>query len=191
MEDIVSSPSQTASNLDSKSEPSRSLPEYALAVVRLGALPHEPDSIERNTESPAEAMFYRALIEAMDRQGWSFIPMRWHVQWGFVEHRVPPESIAICPQEPMGRIRPDFILRMRYPFIQSVVVEVDGFKWHSAPEDKERDRKRDIMLLGKGYRVVRFTAREVFFNADQCAQKVLVLFDPYLDDGRPIWVRED
>jgi very-short-patch-repair endonuclease len=42
-----------------------------------------------------------------------------------------------------------------------VVVEVDGFAFHSTREAFERDRRRDARLLAAGYRVVRFTYRQI------------------------------
>lgn len=42
-----------------------------------------------------------------------------------------------------------------------VVVEVDGYAYHSTPEPFTRDRRRDARLSALGYRVLRFTWRDV------------------------------
>jgi very-short-patch-repair endonuclease/predicted transcriptional regulator of viral defense system len=42
-----------------------------------------------------------------------------------------------------------------------LVVEVDGFAYHSTREAFERDRRRDARLQAAGYRVVRFTYRQI------------------------------
>lgn len=44
---------------------------------------------------------------------------------------------------------------------QRVVVEVDGFAFHSGRAAFERDRRRDAELQAAGYRVLRFTWRQI------------------------------
>ena len=44
---------------------------------------------------------------------------------------------------------------------QQLVVEVDGYAFHSSRRSFERDRKRDAQLVGAGWRVVRVTWRQV------------------------------
>lgn len=44
---------------------------------------------------------------------------------------------------------------------QGLVVEVDGFQFHSTREAFERDRRRDAVLQGSGLRVLRVTWRQV------------------------------
>jgi very-short-patch-repair endonuclease/predicted transcriptional regulator of viral defense system len=47
-----------------------------------------------------------------------------------------------------------------------LVVEVDGFAYHSTREAFERDRRRDARLQAAGYRVVRFTYRQIVSDPD-------------------------
>lgn len=42
-----------------------------------------------------------------------------------------------------------------------LVVEVDGFAYHSSPDAFERDRRRDAILTAAGYRVLRTTWRQI------------------------------
>ena len=42
-----------------------------------------------------------------------------------------------------------------------VVVELDGREWHDTPAAFERDRRRDADLMAHGWRVLRFTWRQV------------------------------
>jgi very-short-patch-repair endonuclease len=44
---------------------------------------------------------------------------------------------------------------------QRLIVEVDGFAFHSGRAAFERDRRRDAALQAAGYRVVRFTWRQI------------------------------
>lgn len=57
-----------------------------------------------------------------------------------------------------------------------LVVEVDGFAFHDRThEQAQRDRARDRALVSDGWRVVRFTAVEVFADARRCAGEVAAM----------------
>jgi very-short-patch-repair endonuclease len=53
-----------------------------------------------------------------------------------------------------------------------LVVEIDGQRYHDNSEAFQSDRMRDQRLLAKGYRVVRFPAKQVLLNADEVAATV-------------------
>ncbi len=44
---------------------------------------------------------------------------------------------------------------------QRLIVEVDGYAFHSGRAAFERDRRRDVALQAAGYRVVRVTWRQM------------------------------
>ena len=44
---------------------------------------------------------------------------------------------------------------------QRLIVEVDGYAYHSGRAAFERDRRRDAALQAAGYRVVPFTWRQI------------------------------
>ena len=54
----------------------------------------------------------------------------------------------------VGRV--DFLIGSK------LVVEVDGFEYHSDPDQFEEDRRRDARLAVLGYRVLRFSYKQVF-----------------------------
>jgi very-short-patch-repair endonuclease len=56
----------------------------------------------------------------------------------------------------IGRHEVDFLWRA-----QRLVVEVDGFQFHSSRVAFERDRLRDADLQGRGFRVIRVTWRQI------------------------------
>ena len=56
----------------------------------------------------------------------------------------------------LGRYEVDFV----WP-TDRLVVEVDGYAYHSTREAFERDRRKDADLLGAGYRVLRVTWRQI------------------------------
>ena len=55
-----------------------------------------------------------------------------------------------------GAFRPDFLWRA-----QRLAVELDGHAFHGTRQAFERDRRRDQQLVVAGYRVVRFSWRQV------------------------------
>ena len=56
----------------------------------------------------------------------------------------------------VGRYEVDFVWREH-----DLIVEVDGYAFHSSRGAFERDRRRDAELQAAGYRVIRFTWRQI------------------------------
>ena len=68
--------------------------------------------------------------------------------------------------------------RYRFDFAlpeHQIGIEIDGHNWHSTRQQRQHDAKRDRILQGLGWRVLRFAAAEVTRNADECAKEVLDL----------------
>ncbi len=53
-----------------------------------------------------------------------------------------------------------------------VVVELDGFAYHSGRREFDEDRRRDRELALQGYTVLRFTARDVLHDCDRVVATV-------------------
>ena len=87
--------------------------------------------------------------------------------------------VSIKPQHQIEQFRVDFLLDPFGFFHQTFyqesvmkkvrnllpgyVIEIDGFEWHDkTPEQAENDRRRERFITQKGYRVLRYSAREVF-----------------------------
>jgi very-short-patch-repair endonuclease len=68
-----------------------------------------------------------------------------------------------------GRRR-DFVWRE-----QRLVVETDGYRWHSTKEAQLRDRRRDRELTALGWRPVRFTYEEVAFEPARVGSELSAL----------------
>lgn len=57
-----------------------------------------------------------------------------------------------------------------------IAIELDGWQWHGKHlDDFKRDRERDRLLVMNGWKVMRYTAKEVMDDADACATQVLQL----------------
>jgi len=68
--------------------------------------------------------------------------------------RIRRAGLRIRPQVQVGPDRVDFVVGER------LVVEVDGREFH----DRDRDYQRDARLSARGYRVLRFSYRQVMFE---------------------------
>jgi very-short-patch-repair endonuclease len=100
----------------------------------------------RFTESPIEVMFGMAMMEILE-DDWNLIP-----QWKF------------------GRWRVDWALEL--PLGKPILIECDGSEFHTSREAVTRDRLRDQLLRRQGYRILRFTGRQIYRDAAGCARKV-------------------
>jgi very-short-patch-repair endonuclease len=77
----------------------------------------------------------------------------------------------------VGRYEVDFLWREA-----SVIVETDSFRHHGHRAAFEIDRARDADLQAQGYRVLRFTYRQVKDDPDSVLAAVGALTDPHLAD---------
>lgn len=77
-------------------------------------------------------------------------------------------GLKIEQQVELAGYRLDFAIA-----VARIAVEVDGHAFHDrTPEQAQHDRARDRELTARGWRVLRFTAREVFADAVGCARQV-------------------
>jgi very-short-patch-repair endonuclease len=58
-----------------------------------------------------------------------------------------------------------------------LIVETDGHRHHGTRAAFERDRARDARLIAAGWRVVRFTERQVRDEADAVADLLRIVLD--------------
>ncbi len=62
---------------------------------------------------------------------------------------------------PRRQVRIGGVGRVDFLFGERLVIEVDGEEFHTAAVEFERDRRRDAVLSALGYRVLRFSYRQV------------------------------
>jgi very-short-patch-repair endonuclease len=67
----------------------------------------------------------------------------------------------------VGRYEVDFLWQK-----ERLIVEVDGFAWHSSRRAFERDRERDADLQLAGYRVLRVTWRQLTREPDAVVERI-------------------
>ena len=61
------------------------------------------------------------------------------------------------------------------PPAQRLVVETDGYRYHSSRQARRRDNRRDRQLTALGWRPVRFTYEEIVFEPAEVAKELTVL----------------
>jgi very-short-patch-repair endonuclease len=61
---------------------------------------------------------------------------------------------------------------------QRLIVEVDGYDFHKGPVRFETDRERDVALTTRGWRVMRFTWRQVTTRARWVARAIRLAWRP-------------
>lgn len=73
----------------------------------------------------------------------------------------------IIPQYPIFNYRADFAI----PDCR-ILIEIDGYEWHKTREQLTADVKRQRALTAAGWTVFRFTGREIYAGAANCAAEV-------------------
>jgi very-short-patch-repair endonuclease len=113
-------------------------------------------------ESPIELMLGQALLRWLD---------------------IEPQ-FAVCIHGKRYRI--DFAVIVPGDDSLKIAVECDGHSFHErTKEQAQRDRSRDRALVADGWKVMRFTGREITKDALRCAEEVFrVFFDHGWNAGK-------
>lgn len=110
-----------------------------------------PESVAHETRRSPDSDFEIAVAQALEKQGFSCTP-----QLGVAGYFL---DIAVRhPEDPSRYI---------------VGVECDGATYHSAKSARDRDRLREQILEGLGWRVVRIWSTDWFHNPDLQIQRVV------------------
>jgi very-short-patch-repair endonuclease len=107
----------------------------------------------------------RVLQEAALRPGVADSPAE-TAFWDAYRKAIPSELTGLVAQHNVGRYRLDFAIPHR-----RMGIEIDGLQYHSSQESIIKDRRRQRELEQQGWRIVRFAAKEVFDNADECVRQ--------------------
>lgn len=73
-----------------------------------------------------------------------------------------------------GKIRPDITIvdrRKRKHII--TLIECDSFKYHSTPEQLEKEKIRERKLMKLGYPILRFSGREITRTPSKVAEEII------------------
>lgn len=130
------------------------------------------EAVERGwiTKPTAKAIAKKGQVQPTRKQaGDDHIPQS--LLFAAVQRRI-DEVVAEYRQAVPGR---RFRLDCAIPSTR-IAIELDGWQWHGKHlADFKRDRERDRLLVMNGWKVMRYTAKEVMDDADACAAQVLQL----------------
>ena len=130
--------------------------------------------IDRKIESPIEQLF--------------FIELQYQLYLN-TEFYVMPQYEIIAKEGERYRI--DFLIyytenvfwmnsREDYPQYHKdkvLLIELDSFLWHGqTPEQFEKEKKRERDLMNEGYKIMRFSGREIVRDVEKCVEEVLDYF---------------
>jgi very-short-patch-repair endonuclease len=100
--------------------------------------------------------------------------------WNCYKHSRPKSSLEIKMKEEL--IRRNIEFKEQVPFKglfldfvlpNNIVIEVDGEYWHNLPENKARDQRKDKLLKQDGYKLFRFTDKQINTDIKLCVDKIL------------------
>lgn len=120
--------------------------------------------IEKDTESPIEMQLGAAIALFFSRAG---KPLE-------VTTSLPVDEVDkfyLIPQFSWSYYRSDWaILNTMTKGV--LLIECDGAEFHSSPEQRDHDKRKDAAARDRGWLTLRFRGKDIFKDADQCAQKV-------------------
>lgn len=129
-------------------------------------------------ESPLERRFLRALLFS---EMFGFRPV---LGRGPVEIAEDDEGLVLGQQVRVGAYRIDFAMK-RSGSRRRLAIELDGRSFHTTPQQVERDKVRDRVLLGCDWTTVRFSYKEVIQDAMGCAWQARDLALRFDDGAAP------
>lgn len=122
-------------------------------------------SLGGNCDSPIEIMMGGALMMFFQRAGVSLKLCQ------MVDIRNAPDGLILVPQFAWSYYRSDWAI-LNPKRTSALLIECDGKEFHSSPEQKAHDAKKDAAALDRGFLTVRFTGSQIHRDADDCAQKI-------------------
>ena len=89
-------------------------------------------------------------------------PIEWRLYGAMIDLGLLP-----TPQYPILQYFVDFAFPEH-----RLVVECDGKRWHSTPLRRWRDLIRERRIRRQGWRVIRFTGKEIWHDPYKCAKTI-------------------
>lgn len=127
----------------------------------------ETHEVSRATDSPIETFFgsrfYRHAKKLCERHGLKFA-------FGLGSDDY---AIRLRPQYPLLRFRYDFAMELKGREKPILLVECDGKAFHSTPQQRENDYRKNEAAREAGIALIRFTGSELYRDADGCVRRAM------------------
>lgn len=121
--------------------------------------------IGNNCDSPIEVLMGAALLVYFDRGSRPLELCKTIDKYNL------PRGLVLVPQFKWSYYRSDWALYNASKDM-ALLIECDGHDYHTSPEQRAHDRKKDTAALERGYLTMRFTGSQINRDADACAQKI-------------------
>ena len=60
---------------------------------------------------------------------------------------------------------------------KSIIIEIDSHLWHgSSPEQFTKEKERERELQKEGYKIIRFSGREIYRDVNKCVNEIIDYF---------------
>lgn len=93
-----------------------------------------------------------------------------------LKYELDQRRIQYQTQQRIGRYRVDFLFEEA-----KLIIECDG-KYHRTGKQLQKDRDRDLYLIGKGYTVQRFSGDQLYRDVERCVN-IIESFLPAKEKG--------
>jgi len=77
-------------------------------------------------------------------------------------------NIKFETRKSIGQYRVDFFFPQA-----NLIVEADGYEYHSTKKQREKDFERQVTLMKKGYMVLRFTGSQIYKDPIHCVNQIV------------------
>jgi len=142
------------------------------AAASLLARLHAVMEIGGNCESPIELQIGAAILMFFERAGHDLKLCK------MIDRNEPADGLVLVPQFAWSYYRSDWAI-LNPKRHGALLIECDGKVFHSSPDQKAHDARKDAAALERGFLTMRFTGSQIHRDADGCAQKI---FDAVLGE---------
>lgn len=126
-------------------------------------------AIGGNCDSPIEEALGAEILLAAEKAG---LELRL-CQMMDLEHQ--DDGLVLVPQFRWSIYRSDWAILKNRRDAQALLIECDGAEFHSSPEQRTHDARKDAAALERGHLTLRFSGSEIYRRPKECARKVLEL----------------
>lgn len=91
------------------------------------------------------------------------------IQFEF-ELRFPPNTIEVIPQFKLARFRYDFAIRFVGEEIPLLLIECDGKEFHSTPDQRANDVRKEWAAQDVGAQCLRYTGSDIYRFSNEIAK---------------------
>lgn len=127
--------------------------------------------MEMGISSPPEQLFYAAYQSFALNDNFPVLQPQYPIGNYFTDFALILVDYFVNQHTPSYSLE---VLKHLNKYAINIAVEIDGFEWHDkTPQQAENDRCRERFIQSRGYRVIRFSAREVLRDPTICIGEVI------------------